>query len=311
MNTWANIAQIGGSITAARMKLPTSYSQLEYLTATRKTTGSCTLTDHRQTILLLGGDLEEGESTPYGECPECKKPGTKSFNVTRTQGGLLYNCFRDSCDLRGYIGARSAIPSKRKKRKVKDSKPYTRTLRPMSGPERARFLIKHGLDYETLVLGRFKYAPEDDAYAFPVMDPRGYERGLVIRYYDGRENKAIAYPDIPDAPWQSWYINNSVEPFKVVALVEDQVSALKLSQWITTVAILGTSMSEAQALEVTNVKPDRVIIALDEDAANSADKLRKWYGLLWGDVEIVYLTLDVKDMQDAEIIEVFGCTKTR
>ncbi len=46
-------------------------------------------------------------------------------------------------------------------------------------------------------------------------------------------------------------------------------------------------------------------VALDEDAVNTAYKLKKWYGLLFKSTDVVHLKKDVKDMVWNEIEHTF------
>ena len=43
-------------------------------------------------------DLEEGKTLTM-DCPVCK--GKKKFTATRVEDAILYNCFRNSCMVKG------------------------------------------------------------------------------------------------------------------------------------------------------------------------------------------------------------------
>lgn len=263
-------------------------------------------------VTLSGIDLEVGDSVTTA-CPECGREN--KFSITRDDTGLLYNCYRDSCSAAGYIGATGVAmkPGKGKAKPTNTLRPYDGDLRSLRPWERARFLVANGLTQSDLDRGRWKWAErwfnpdkqryEGNCYAFPVMDPRGSERGVVLRRYDGREPKALTRMHT-SGPLMSWYVKDG--DFSRVILVEDQVSALKVSRYCTCVAILGTAMSHEAAREVSAMQPDNVTIALDEDAINTAYKIKKWYGLLFRTTTVVQLHLDPKDMSPAELHHQLG-----
>jgi hypothetical protein len=260
---------------------------------------SLTLAEH---LPLVAAGLELAD-TMQTDCPLCGKP---KLSITRTPTGLLYNCFTATCDTRGHLGADNVAraPAKHKPNPSDKLTPYNGATRLLNAEECARFWVHNQLLPAQLEsIGRFRWAPDDGAYAFPIIDPYGHERGLSLRFYDGRKRKSLHFTSTP-GPVISWYWHGDS---KRVILVEDPVSAVKLAALgFSAVALLGTSMSPEGAWEVASMKPERVTLALDEDAADAMARLKKWYGLLWAQVDCVYLRKDVKDMSWAAIRELFA-----
>lgn len=259
-------------------------------------------------VKAVGLDLAEGESSGYVECPECHEAG--KFSVTRTSTGLLYHCFRDACPTAGHVSAEGLARRKEKHKQLENAglRPYTHPIRALEIWEYARFIAKYDIPRETIKRkGCFRWAQRDECYVFPIFAPTGFERGFVLRHYDGRKAKASTRLHTA-GPSLSWYVRGEERTPRNadrLVLVEDQISALKLSKYHTTVALLGTSLSPEGVLEISSMKPGRVIIALDEDASNSAYNLRKLYGLLWPKCEVVKLKKDIKDMNYSEIEGLF------
>lgn len=254
----------------------------------------------RDFVTLVGVDLEDGESLTE-TCPACGHAG--KFSVTRESTGLLYNCYRDSCDTQGFVGSHN-VAAKRKNGKPKKQgtlHPYDGELRKLRPWERARFLYYNGLTGKDLDRGRFRWAVRADCYGFPIMDRHGFERGVTLRRYDGREPKALTRMHT-QGPTISWYPGPCEDR---IVLVEDQVSALKVSRYCTAVALLGTRMDDSAAHEIASAKAS-VAIALDADAINTAHKLRGWYGLLFKGCEVIRLDADPKDMTGRQIRDKFG-----
>lgn len=267
-------------------------------------------TDLERLILLEGEALEVDESR-YITCPACERPDKCS--ITRTELGVLYHCFRDACGIAGHAGATGAIPARfrdtEKAGKRFAPKYFTLATRGLTAIERAFMLRKFELTSAQLEAARWKYCPERNAYIFPVLNPSGFERGVTARYYHDRYYqgkklpKAVAYKEV-DGAWLCWY--NGPEDSRDLWLVEDQVSALKMSQFAHTCALLGTHIDEREAMEISRFKADRVVIALDEDAIKSAYTMRKRYGLLWQYTEVCHLHEDLKDMRYEYLVELLG-----
>jgi hypothetical protein len=253
-------------------------------------------------VVLQGIDLEDGDNM-YCDCPACGREG--KFSITRTSTGLLYNCFRDACPTAGHVSADGVGRTRVKGKPRRDAtlRPYDGPLRPLRAWEKARFLVKNGLRPEWIeTMGRWKWAPEERCYAFPILDPRGFERGVVLRRYDGRAPKSLTRQHTA-GPTLSWYTRGD---FSRVIVVEDQVSALKMARWCTSVALLGTALSHEGAQEIASMRAGHVTIALDNDAINTAYKLKDWFGLLFSSTDVLQLKKDVKDMTSFEIQEKFG-----
>ena len=257
-------------------------------------------------VKVHGLDLAEGENSGYIQCPVCKREG--KFSITRTSTGLLYHCFRDSCPTAGHVSAEGVARRKEKHKPKQDNyplRPYVKPIRDLHAWEYARFMARNGLSRAGIKSrGAFRWAVEDKCYVFPVFSPQGFERGIVLRRYDGKQPKASTRMHT-EGPLISWHGDNPRDAERVV-LVEDQVSAVKLSRWLPTVALLGTALSPEGALEIASMKVKHVSIALDEDATATARKLQHWYALMWPACDVVKLKKDVKDMSEREIQEVFG-----
>lgn len=89
-----------------------------------------------------------------------------------------------------------------------------------------------------------------------------------------------------------------------VVIVEDMLSAIKLSRVIPTVCILGTHLSEECAVDLHRYY-DTLILALDYDAVEKARKLKATWECIF-DISITILRQDVKDIPLSHLQEVFG-----
>lgn len=252
------------------------------------------MTDHRQTIALLGDGLAVEEQT-YETCPECGRD--RKLSMRRTPEGLLYYCLRATCGIRGFVGNVPGIELRAgRKGMPRRAKPFEGRLLPLTPAQNTWFWYRFELAPRALDSFGVRYAPDKGAYSFEVQDARGYGRGTLLRYYDGSKPKTVAYPDEPEKPWQAWYVRRLPMKGRPVLVVEDQVSAMKAaSNGTNALALLGTNLSTAGALEIAETHPSEVIIALDYDATDQAFKIASAYDLLFKRVRVLPLERDIKD----------------
>jgi len=260
------------------------------------------MTDHRKTIALLGEGLSVEEQT-YETCPECGRD--RKLSLRRTDAGLLYYCLRATCGYKGFVGnVPGAELRAGRKGTPRKARPFDGRLQPLTPAQRAWFWDRFGLT--GLDAFGVRYAPDKGAFAYEIRDARGYGRGQVLRYYDGSEPKTITYPDAPDRPLQAWYVRRMPLRGQRLLLVEDQVSAMKAASYVNSVALLGTNLSTAGALEIAETQPSEVIIALDYDATSQAFNIANAFDLLFRSVRVLPLERDIKDTPNTELRELLS-----
>lgn len=100
----------------------------------------------------------------------------------------------------------------------------------------------------------------------------------------------------PKLAWYKWLRSS-----KVLVLVEDQVSAIKLAPYVHSAALLGTDITQAMVEEINSMKYERVYLTLDRDATMTALKSQLRLRNDLPNLLVVPLNKDVKDMSDEEI----------
>ena len=257
----------------------------------------------KQLALISAAELPLNE-TVYATCPECRGQG--KFSVTRTREGVLWNCFRASCSIKGFSATAGEliVPD----RKPCALRPYKRDLRALRPSERMFLCQKFDLKQEQLDLIRF--APEDYRYAFPILDPRGYVRGFTLRSYEGFTPKSLTrmHTEGPTQSWHEpgWLERHSDTAHKIV-IVEDQMSAMVCaSGGLCAVALLGTSLNNDKVREIAMDRPREVLLALDADATDTAFKLARKWALAFERMRVVVLERDLKEESRDDVREVLG-----
>jgi len=227
-------------------------------------------------------DLSEGSSVRT-TCPKCNSYNT--FTVTKSDGILLYNCYKLSCDATGMknVGL-TAHEIKARLDRVAEDKTVREQLDPMVWPEYVvqpsaehtlfmRFIKRWELELEDMM-----YDVKDRRAVFPIR-----ERGVLIdaagRSLDGATPKWYRY-----SGRASVFTSVKGRPSGVVVVVEDIISAItvsKLGAGLTGMAILGTSLGTRHIEKLEDYY--RVIVALDPDAVNKTlqykREIQAWTGL--------------------------------
>lgn len=262
-------------------------------------------------VRLHAASMSNGQ-TVYINCPACA--GHKKLSITRTPEGVLWNCFKAACNVRGSTVEKASLTSAPAERR--ELKPYTRPIVPITPLDIEYFRERFGIitEYEDIFLSG------DDRYIFPIVNYYGHTAGYILRepVWSGVESprkgtgkgpKAVTYMHA-DGPTQSWYRSNfgrnSVK--QRLILVEDMLSAMKVAQQTehTAVALLGTELDARKVRELSMYRPDEVIIALDEDATDKAFKLARKWGLAFPKVRVAILEQDIKDTDNDDVLEVLG-----
>ena len=253
----------------------------------------------REYMLLEYMGLEDS-STRAGECcPACGGGSTKegTLSVSKREGLLLWKCHRASC---GFAGAATS-----------GSQAYNRTTEPMhtrgmvgrtiaresnmvDGPARQYLASKYGITDEHIA--RYELGWDDDSQrlAIPVQDFRGERLGVVLRSISGQQPKSKTHTE-KDAI--SWFVNHTAPG---VIIVEDQFSAIRASDFLTSVALLGTHLNEERVSQIRASKFNPVYLALDADAWSTAVKWALKYRTELRP-QLIKLTKDIKDMSDEEL----------
>jgi len=247
-------------------------------------------------IILLGTNLSEGESLRT-ICPVCRG-GTseeRSLSITKDGDGLVWQCFRATC---GVSGATNRVASsKSQQKRLTVQKPtWEGTTYELPTKVKDRVQTLWGITdpphwYWTTDFG--------GRVAMSVRSPQDTHRGWVLRALTPARTKVLNYMNSNEESL-SWY---KTSPYASTVLVEDIPSALRASKYVNSVALLGTGVGFSRATEIAENTSQTVIVALDQDAIDLSFKWAKKYKLMWGDVKVLPLKKDMKNMTEQDLRE--------
>ena len=241
------------------------------------------------------------------KCPLCGQED--SFSVKRDSGGLLYKCFRVKCGVEGYIATKvstsvlsgvkdNPTPNKDTK-KVFISNRFSGSLEKM--PRRIKnFLIaKYQINGRESKYYGFSYHRTSRRIHMPVYNLWGMVTGSVLKKTPESTwggPKTMNYWEVDD-PIRLHFPKSTTAFSSTIVVVEDILSASKLSPLIRSCALLGSSMSTTQAAFLAT-HFDKMVVLLDPDAIDAAAKIsKKFGGMFKHGVTVRVLDQDPKDTQ--------------
>lgn len=259
-------------------------------------------------VLLLGDKLEVYGTLSTSDCPSCRGGVSKdkAFSITRLEEGLVYNCFRGTCGISGFVPSRGNVShtgTLMPKEPTFKPNVYKYPTRGLTAEQYIILQNKFGLSMSEVTSMRVRFNPKGNSYVFPIYNSEGKAIGVVDRSYAGRRPKSLTYLEenspLLAFPWQFGLRDKGT-----IYLVEDQVSALKVSRYARCVALLGCHLSEAAVRELM-VLTDNIVFALDGDVTQQALRLRKKYSTCFSTIKVLHLLDDPKDMEDSQLKNVF------
>lgn len=280
------------------------------------------MTDKRLVIRAIqdiAASLNPGD-TWRGICPECMGGRTeeRSFAVTKENDNTArYICFRNSCSL----------PAGKVAVFGDGEKVYLRNTAPQS-PVMRRHKEFYGLsgDAITFLKDRYKLSEDliryskvrvtkDKRLAFPILSRNGVTKGYFFKtergLYCGMRDigsiprKWVQYNEKEKAQgsWYRWRRHKQKETDTLI-VVEDIISALRLTRYADSVALMGTNLLRPVIDDIKKQRYRRVFLALDSDATNKAFSLRKRFSLELPNLNVLVLPKDIKDMNQEEVDDV-------
>lgn len=251
--------------------------------------------NNKADILLKASQLRPGD-TVRGVCPRCEggSSGELSLSITLSEEGhVLWQCFRAKCIEKGTTLPKNTTDSmlrKEHKRKV-----FGGAVEPLK-PEHLETIAElWGIHEPPFWWWTSEYGGR---VAMSIRSPKYVHRGWSLRDIHGVSRiKALTYIDEGEEGI-SWY---KTSPFAPTVLVEDIPSSVRASQYMNAVALLGTGIGLARAQEISDFAPRPIIIALDQDATTLSFRWANKWALLWGDVKVLPLKKDMKDMKENEL----------
>ena len=230
-------------------------------------------------------------------CPRCDGGASRetSLSIRQDDGILRFRCYRASCGWYGMTIAGDDVRFVAKQ--LKPANVYRDPILPL-GPYLTEKLSHYRVALDLAKAHGWGQNERGDTLIMPIRSRYGEQRGIITRTFDKPKRcytfKATAQP------WQDWWPRADNHG---IVIVEDCISALRLhGLGYTAVALLGTSMSVAQAKELRSYPTGKPVwLALDRDAFHKAITMT-WRHAHILQMQPVCIEQDIKNMPDDNAI---------
>jgi hypothetical protein len=246
--------------------------------------------------------LEEGLTKAGQACPACKGPACLS--VSRVNKQLLWFCHRASCGFRrgkAYDGITLYDKAPTPDREVNAPKTYPLQEWMYSLLEENYGIGKVSANRAGIMYAEPAHARDGMRLFMPVRDLAGENVGYSLRAI----NKLVFPKTILKTVRQNqlaWYPNRTVT--KNILVVEDQLSAIRAAEHITTVALLGTNLSDDRMEALCLADAGTIHLALDKDAfAKAVRFVVKYRAKSKGRLRMIQLDQDIKNQPLNKFLE--------
>lgn len=268
-------------------------------------------------IKLLAERVPEGKNYAF-ECPFCMATHERKFYITREGGSIRYICLRASCGERGVLTSDGRQDTCVHKESLRTNPILVQTRQTNTLPTRRcltwlyqaygttdRVLLENGLRCchrtNSLVFPIYHYNTSGvEGYYYKQLPPEleTEEYKGPLSNLRGRPTKCMLYWETDNFLGIYIPINSSIAETMVV--VEDPLSAIKVSQLHPTLALLGTNLKEDTAAFLHQNGVRKLIWMLDADATDKSLKFSRKYALMF-DSKIVPMKKDPKDTPIEEL----------
>jgi hypothetical protein len=254
--------------------------------------------------------LGTGETCAGLRCPACLGGNGEedSFSVTRMPHMAVFFCHRNSCGFKGRIpiGAIDREEDDGVSYEVRKPIPKLPVMEDIGEYVYTHLESKYFLDRKTVDGAGWRWG--DERLWMPIRDRWNTIVGWSGRSLDKRvrpKNRIVKTDE--NALTLSWYDSRENIFNDVLVIVEDQISALRMSKFCMCVALLGTHLSEDKVVDILKKAAHcSVYVALDNDAQSTIARAIAKYSPLFNEFKALMLTKDIKDMTDKEIVELWA-----
>jgi len=243
--------------------------------------------------------VEQPERGSKTVCPKCDggRSGELSLSVNEKEGGIVWlRCWRASCGWRGLTMTDPTASVER--RPMKKVTVYREPIEPLDSAYMGVLRIKYDIKPQDYSDHGWGMSPDTQTLIMPIRCPYGGVRGHITRTFS-TPKRCFTYKATAQ-PWLDWWGGG---PDKGLVVVEDTISACRLAGLgYPSVALLGTSISNPQAKEISTIANRRpVYLALDRDAFAKSLHLAKRHAHIVQFLPVC-LTEDIKNMKHEDDI---------
>lgn len=220
---------------------------------------------------------------------------------------MLYKCFRVKCQAKGFISSlpgttRIDLPDKKKAFKPRE---FKHDLSLLTDDVYAWLYNNYSITREEADYEGFRLETKYGRIYMPTFDKLGEQYGAVTKAIERRAGipKTFTY-NFRDTS-RIHYPRGGIQRNEPLCVVEDILSAVRVSRFVKACALLGTTINNEKISELRTISR-QIIMLLDNDAFRVALKARKLYGFYFNKFVVLVPDKDPKDMSHEELGELLS-----
>lgn len=219
------------------------------------------LKSHLRSLASSLGNGEQGRFI----CPACGGGSSheKSLVITAYSHHIVYHCFRAKCNVTGALATSGEVRTQA----MPKAKP-----RPYGGPliripigVWEQVFAKYDISQAMLTEQGITFAPEINRIRFPIYNYMGYVIGENLKGISSEQKPKSLVHKFNDVPLLHFPYGQFWKG--ALVLVEDQVSAIKVSKVHLCASLMGTNLSDDGLKQLLRLGIKKVILMLDGDDA--------------------------------------------
>lgn len=238
--------------------------------------------------------LAEGQTAAGQMCPMCNGGSTKeqTLSVSRVGSNILWKCHRSSCTFAGGTsGGRPVSPMLKVQSRGVWGRQCVREADAL--PVWATDWLKENVGINERQISKHQLGWADGRLVQPIFNFQYELLGCNLRSLDGHQPKNKLHCE---SGALAWYINQTTTE---LIIVEDIFSAIRVSEYMNSVALLSTHLNDERVEEIKRAGCGPVYLALDNDAfAKTISYCKRWR---W--MTPVVMTKDLKNLSEQELEE--------
>ena len=217
----------------------------------------------KERLLLEYSYLPDGATIAGELCPVCNggRTGERTLSVTRMGNDLLWRCHRASCNFAGRSGSKADAVGYTKVPEARGvtGREYLRTAAELPKSVREYLATELFITEQHIAKWNLGWDESSSRLVQPIRNQYGDELGCALRALDGRQPKSLSHTE---QGAMAWHINPLTDG---LIIVEDIFSAIRASDYLSSVALLSTHLSDARIEEIKSTGLSPVYLALDGD----------------------------------------------
>lgn len=169
------------------------------------------------------------------------------------------------------------------------------------------WLLKYLVFNDDIVEHDIRWSNKEQSLIFSVYDPQKKLVFYQMRTFAGGP-KYLSYGSVGDHLPVLKMSQDFLDPVSKLVIVEDYVSAIRVSEWMDSMPLFGSHLDKKTAIRLFHLY-DEVFLWLDPDKSKQALKFKKEYEALFNNFYVVLSDRDPKEYESNDVYDFLSITE--